>query len=183
MLNHNPYGSVGFKMQMSCLIFAPSWITGSIYITLQHIVLVFGTERSRVKPILYTWVFITCDIISLTLQAAGGGIAAGAGQNVSVRNKGTDVMMAGIVFQVCTLIVFGLLVGDYAFRTIRAWGSVDEKTVLVAQRRGFRCFAAALVVAYVAVLCRCVYRIAEMAGGWANPIMRDEAGFVVMEGL
>lgn len=26
-------------------------------------------------------------------------------------------------------------------------------------------------------------RIAEMAGGWANPIMQDEASFIALEGV
>ena len=45
------------------------------------------------------------------------------------------------------------------------------------------CCLAAVAVAFVTVFLRCVYRIAEMVGGWANPIMRDEIGFDIMEGM
>lgn len=57
--------------------------------------------------------------------------------------------------------------------------------------------------AYGGILIRCIYRygasppqrllepstlivldrIAEMAGGWGNPIMQDEVPFVILEGL
>lgn len=47
----------------------------------------------------------------------------------------------------------------------------------------FQRFLIAVAVAFVTIFARCVYRIAEMVGGWANPVMRDEAGFVAMEGL
>jgi hypothetical protein len=183
LLYYNPYRSMGFQIQISCLIFAPSFIAAGIYIMLQDIVKVFGTERSRVKPMVYTWAFIACDTVSLLLQAAGGGIAGGAGKNANLRARGTNVMMAGIVFQVFTLVVFMVLVGDYVIRTRLAWDQVDQRAKNVARRTSFRIFEAGVIVAFVGVFCRCVYRIAEMAGGWANPIMRDEAGFSVMEGL
>lgn len=35
--------------------------------------------------------------------------------------------------------------------------------------------------AYAVLLIRCIYRIAEMAGGWGNEIMQDEPSFVVLE--
>jgi hypothetical protein len=41
----------------------------------------------------------------------------------------------------------------------------------------------ALIIAYFAILIRCIYRIAEMAGGWRNPIMQNQAAFVVCDGV
>jgi hypothetical protein len=41
----------------------------------------------------------------------------------------------------------------------------------------------AVIVAFVAILIRCIYRIAEMAGGWRNPIMQDQILFVVLDGI
>ncbi|KAJ8064732.1 hypothetical protein OCU04_007050 [Sclerotinia nivalis] len=53
----------------------------------------------------------------------------------------------------------------------------------MAVRRPFKLFCVGVTVAFITIFARCVYRIAEMVGGWANPIMRDEAGFIVMEGF
>ena len=47
----------------------------------------------------------------------------------------------------------------------------------------FRAVVAGLLVAFLAVFTRCCYRIAEMAGGWANPIMQDEIDFIVLDGV
>jgi len=117
------------------------------------------------------------------LQAVGGGFAGGAGNNVKLRNIGTNLMISGIVWQVATLIAFSGLVIDYALRTRRLWDQVapDAKSLLM--ERKFRSFLAAVAMAFVTVFLRCVYRIAEMVGGWANPIMRDEIGFDIMEGV
>lgn len=183
IMHSNPYSSLGFKIQISCLIFAPAFIAAGIYLTLKHIVLAFGQERSRIKARYYTIGFITCDFISLMLQAVGGGFAGGAGNNVKLRNIGTNLMISGIVWQVATLLVFVGLVVDYALSTRRAWSDVNPEAKVLLQQTKFRGFLVALTVAFVTVFLRCVYRIAEMVGGWANPIMRDEIGFDIMEGI
>jgi hypothetical protein len=117
------------------------------------------------------------------LQAVGGGLAGSAGSNAGLRNKGTDLTIAGIVWQVATLIAFAGLVLDYFIRTRKDWDKVDEDAKNLLRKKKFRGFVFGAAVAFLAVFLRCIYRIAEMMGGWANQIMRDEAGFMVMEAL
>lgn len=117
------------------------------------------------------------------LQGVGGGFAGGAGQNQHLRNIGTDLMMSGIIFQVVTLVAFGGLVIDYAIRTWSAWSMVSADAKVLMRQKRFKGFLVGLSLAFVTVFTRCLYRIAEMVGGWANPIMRDEASFVALEGL
>jgi hypothetical protein len=183
LLNSNPYSGPGFRLQITCLIFAPSFIAAAIYITLTHLVLTFGTSKSRITPKYYTWIFISCDIVALVLQAVGGGLAGGAGKNKGMRDRGTNVMFAGIVWQVATLVVFAALVIDYIVRTVRVWSEVPDAAKVLSKKLSFRLFAGGVVLAFSTIFLRCVYRIAEIEGGWANPIMRDETSFVVMEGL
>ena len=106
-----------------------------------------------------------------------------AGSDVKKRNIGTNLMIAGIVWQVATLIAFAGLVIDYVVRTCGVWDVVDDGAKRLLGKRRFRGFVGAVGVAFVTVFLRCIYRIAEMVGGWANPIMRDEVGFDIMEGL
>ncbi|PVH81627.1 RTA1-domain-containing protein [Cadophora sp. DSE1049] len=183
IMDSNPYDDMGFTIQISCLIFAPAFVAAGIYLTLKHLVLAFGQERSRIQARWYTWIFITCDFISLLLQAIGGGMAGSADDDEDLRDLGTNLMIAGIVWQVATLIAFASLVIDYVVRTRFAWEAVDpEAKALLAQKK-FKGFVWAVVIAFVTVFFRCVYRIAEMVGGWANPIMRDEISFIIMEGV
>lgn len=46
----------------------------------------------------------------------------------------------------------------------------------------FRAFVYAVAAAYLAILIRCIYRVAEMAGGWGNRIIQDEPSFLVLDG-
>ena len=183
-MHSNPFDKSAFTMQITLLIYSPAFIAAAIYVTLKHFVLVFGERFSRVPATWYTWMFITCDTISLVLQASGGAIAGGkkAQNDVHERNVGTDIMMAGIIWQVITLTVFAFLVVDYYFKTRSNWAQVTPQGKEVAATGSFKIFAYSIFIAFIAVYIRCVYRIAELAGGWANKIMSDQPSFIALEG-
>ena len=92
-------------------------------------------------------------------------------------------MMAGIVWQVITLLAFAFLVTDYSLSAYKGRSTFTQATVNLLSSRNFKLFASGLVVSFLAIFIRCVFRIAEMAGGWANPIMRNEAEFIVLDSL
>ncbi|KAL8677732.1 MAG: hypothetical protein Q9186_005867 [Xanthomendoza sp. 1 TL-2023] len=145
-------------------------------------VIAFGPEHSRLVPKWYTWIFIGCDLFSLILQGVGGGIASSA-ESESASDAGSNIMLAGIVWQVITLIVFAALAADFTLRVTRARSNLTLAASELLQSTKFRLFGAGLVTAYLTILIRCVYRIAELAGGWKNDIMRNEAEFIVLEGV
>lgn len=181
LLHNNPFGQVGFEMQICCLIIAPAFNSAAIYLTLKHIALAFGPEWSRLRPKYYTWIFITFDLLALTLQGAGGGIAATSNNNDNLRNVGDDLMMTGISWQVATLLIFGVIVVDYIIRRWKDHIPLSKEASATIKDRKFRLLVVALVIAYLAVFTRCVYRIAEMSGGWRNPIMQTERLFIGIE--
>jgi hypothetical protein len=82
------------------VIFAPSFLAAGIYLTLKHVVIQFGKEWSRLRPSWYTYIFIACDISSLAMQSAGGALAATADPGESIGDVGTNLMIAGIIWQV-----------------------------------------------------------------------------------
>lgn len=61
---------------------------------------------------------MTCDLISLILQAAGGAITSIA-EEQSLRDTGVNIMIAGLVFQVVSLVVFSILAIVYGVRVLR----------------------------------------------------------------
>jgi len=52
------------------------FFAAAIYLTLGRIVVVYGEDCSRLRPGTYTIIFLGCDVVSLVVQAVGGGIAA-----------------------------------------------------------------------------------------------------------
>ncbi|KAF1941692.1 RTA1-domain-containing protein [Clathrospora elynae] len=183
MLYNNPYDQLGFQIQICCLIISPAFVSAGIYLTLKHIVISFGESWSRLRPAWYTRIFITGDIFSLILQGAGGGIAATADDGSSMLDVGTNLMIAGVILQVFILAIFGGLLVEYTVRTHKRHDQLSSGAMTLFHKTSFRCFILAIIVAYMGVFIRCVYRIPELTGGWRSELMRDEPEFIVLEGV
>lgn len=194
LMNGNPWSDSGFRLQIVCLVLGPSLVAAAIYLTLKHFVLYCGPQYSPLKPRLYPWVFIGCDIGSIVLQAVGGGIAASGGSsNMKLLNAGNSLIVTGIAFQVATMTACGLLVLLYVWRYRKGApmkGQLNEKSdYQLSKEQGnvslgkVKLFGAVVCLAYFTVLIRCIYRLPEMAGGWGNPLMRNEKEFLLLDGM
>jgi hypothetical protein len=181
LMHSNAWSPAGFEMQICCLILAPSFFAAAIYLNLKDIVRAIGPQFSLIKPQLYPWIFITCDLLSLILQAAGGGTAASA-NTTKMTDAGGRIMLAGIVFQVATFTALYFLAALFV-RNLRANAHLlTPSQSAVLHDRNFKVFAWGIFGASVVVYVRCIYRIAELAGGWKNKIMRDEVSFYILDG-
>ena len=161
---------------------AKAFFAAAIYLTLKHVVLTIGSQYSRLPAKYYTWIFILCDLFSLILQGAGGGLAATADSDSSA-STGNNLMMAGIVFQVFTLLIFAILSGEYFYRALSRRNEWSQSVVNLVSSMRFKLFVGSISTAFTVIFIRCVYRIAEMAGGWRNDIMQNEAEFIVLDGV
>lgn len=185
LLHENPWNKDAFQMQICTIILGPTFICAGIYLTLKHVSTNLNPSLSRVRPRLYPLIFLPADLTCLIIQAIGGGLAAAAGQtNKKLLDGGNQAIIAGIVLQVVVLMLFGITGADYWIR-VRKWAhgadtSAGDVSLYHAKR--FRSFIYAVTVAYACVMIRCIYRVAEMAGGWGNHIMQDEVSFMILDG-
>jgi hypothetical protein len=185
IMHSNPFIDTGFITQICCLIIAPAFNCAAIYLILKHVALTFGSEWSLVKPRFYTYIFIAFDLLSLILQGAGGGIASTANDE-DQQKLGDNLMMAGIAWQVAALSIFAVVAGLYAWRRWQATKkghALSPAAAATLQNTKFRLFIFGAAIAWLTIFTRCVYRIIEMAGGWRNPIMQDQASFIALEGV
>ncbi|KAK3989109.1 sphingoid long-chain base transporter RSB1 [Cladorrhinum sp. PSN332] len=187
LLAENPWNGDAFKIQIVAIVLGPTLLCIGLYLTLRHAVTTLNLSLSRVSPKVYPAFFVPADISCLIIQAIGGGVAASAGkENYGLLKHGNRIIMAGIVLQVIVLLAFGLASGDYLIRAKKYFNSGNvsaehEAGARLWKDKKFRAFEYAMGGAYAALLIRCIYRIAEMAGGWGNHIMQDEPSFVVLE--
>jgi hypothetical protein len=125
---------------------------------------------------------MTSDFISLVLQGAGGGLAATASDH-SESDTGRGIMVAGVVFQVISLLIFMGLWLEFIFRLRRASDSAkDVRFLELRNTRIFTGFQYALGAAVVLIFIRSVYRVAELQQGFNGPIANDEVSFMILEG-
>ncbi|KAN0111007.1 RTA1 domain containing protein [Hyaloscypha variabilis] len=186
----NQWNQPGFVMQIVCLTIAPAFMAGGIYLCLRRIVYAFGPENSRIRPESYTRIFIPCDLLSLILQAAGGGLASSAGYSGTSPITGDDIMVAGLAFQVFTLAIFMALCLDFALCTRRRFNALGDSALdqnpMYVKLRGswrFKGFIGALSLATVCIFWRSVYRVAELAEGWQGHLIREQNLFIAFEGV
>ncbi|KAI0384507.1 RTA1-domain-containing protein [Hypomontagnella monticulosa] len=186
----NQWSENGFLIQICCLTLAPAFFAAGVYLCIRRIVFAFGPENSRIPPKFYTRIFIPCDIVSLVLQAVGGAMAASAFHTGKPTDDGDNIMIAGLSFQVFTLLVFMILCTDFTVNTLRrsrALGSaaLDQDPALVAIRRSwmFKGFLVALGISTICIFWRSVFRVAELSNGWTGDLMGRQDLFVGFEGV
>ena len=183
LLWNDPFSDPGFKMSVVLLTFAPAFYAAGVYYTLKHICLTFSADLSRLKPKYYTWIFISCDCLAIVMQAIGGAISS-ATDSMTILDIGTNIMIAGLVFQVFTLLVFGLFAADYAISCYRHRDRLNPATTTLRNSLRFRLFLVALWLAYFGILIRCAYRVAELVQGWVNnSILTDEGLFIGLDSV
>ncbi|KAI9150769.1 Efflux pump himE [Paramyrothecium foliicola] len=185
MSYYNQWEEIGFYMQICCLTFGPAFMAAGCYLCLRRIVVAFGAENSRFKPELFTRVFIPCDVVALVLQALGGGLAASSDDP----QLGTNIMIAGLAFQVATGAGFIVASSDFAIRTLRRYkksGSeaLDQSPDFAHMRStlAFKGFLGALTIASICILVRSTFRVAELSEGWSGPLMARQDLFIGFEG-
>ena len=141
-----------------------------------HSVVCLGPEYSRFSPKFYYWVLIPCDILSLLLQDVGGALSStsSGGSKTAV-----DISIAGLSFQVFTLVVFISLPLEFDIRYSRAQRT-DSKVPLPAS---FKMFAGFLYFAIIPILIRCAYRIDELSNGYHGPSIHIEGLLIGLEGV
>nr|XP_036580441.1 RTA1 like protein [Colletotrichum truncatum]KAF6788353.1 RTA1 like protein [Colletotrichum truncatum] len=185
LLHANPWNKDAFQMQICTIILGPTFICAGIYLTLKHVSANINPALSRIRPRWYPLIFLPADLTCLIIQAIGGGLAAAAGQtNKKLLDGGNQAIIAGIVLQVVVLVLFGVAGADYWIR-LSKWAKTpdaDPESLAIWHDKKFKTFIYSMTGAYACVMIRCIYRVAEMAGGWGNHIMQDEVSFMILDG-
>jgi hypothetical protein len=101
------------------LTIAPAFFTAAIYLCFSRVVMYYGADIARFSTKVYTLTFVISDVLALLLQAAGGALADEA-DTQEEQDHGVDVMIAGLAWQVFSLMVFTTLCVDYWVRAQRA---------------------------------------------------------------
>jgi hypothetical protein len=78
LLHYDPFARTNFLIYLVCLTIGPVFFAAAVYLCLGRVVMVYGEGISWLRPRTYTLLFMGCDVVSLVVQAAGGGLSASA---------------------------------------------------------------------------------------------------------
>ncbi|KAF5687318.1 phospholipid-translocating ATPase [Fusarium denticulatum] len=173
IIHDNPFEFIGFLLQIIMITIAPVFFSAAIYVLLSQVINFVDPNVSRFSPKYFYWIFIPSDIISLILQAVGGAVSVVSTAQEDVKT-GEDISIAGLVFQVVTLLCFVALFVDYVVRASKSPARYRlTKPILT--------FLFFLFLSTIFILIRCGYRIAELNGGYFSAIFRDEGLYIALE--
>ncbi|KAI0094862.1 RTA-like protein [Irpex rosettiformis] len=196
-----------FMMQIVCTIIAPTPLLAAIFIIFTRLTQTLGTCYSRLSPRWYSRVFLTCDIIALVIQGAGGGIAAGAKTN-SAASSGGNIMLAGIVFQlgimprptvqlvntdklqrlVAAQLAFVAFATEFFYRFVhnrpilRKRDSVEGLNKTPTWNAKLKLMSLGLAISMGFLIIRSIYRTVELGDGWTGRVLRTQVYFNVFDG-
>ncbi|KAL6303734.1 RTA1-domain-containing protein, partial [Sparassis latifolia] len=173
-----------YIMQMTTTIIAPTPLIAANFVILGQIIRRLGPCYSRLSPMWYTTVFISCDIVALVIQAVGGATAATAVQNANNPKTGGYIMLAGIAFQFAAITFYMVLASEFVIRCayskpLRATGMplgdyrMDKKTKLM---------LLSLATSSIFIYFRSRYVLQELSNGWSGTIIHTQVYFNVFDG-
>ncbi|KAF5877700.1 putative rta1 domain protein [Botrytis fragariae] len=189
-MHYDPFASNPFLIcvfqYLICVTIAPVFFTASIYITYSRVLLHFGPHLSRFSPKAISVTFMAADWIALILQAAGGAITDTAATEAGMKS-GTDILVAGLSFQVFGLILFMMVAVEYSFkvrgertrRQAASWAAGESKMGASERKMRYLCYG--LTVATVLILIRSIFRVAELAKGFQSKLANEEIPFMILE--
>ncbi|VDC06556.1 unnamed protein product [Peniophora sp. CBMAI 1063] len=165
-------------------LFAPTFLVAANFILLQHIMQRLGACYSRLRPRLYGLVFVGCDLMSLNIQGNGGGLSAS--HNANLAKIGIDIALAGVIFQVVSLIVYAVLGLEFFYRYIKDIpfpDKPDDAYYRAAFTTRVKWLTACEGCMTVLIIIRSVYRAVELAGGPDGRVASTQWLFVVWDAI
>ncbi|KAI9800820.1 MAG: hypothetical protein M1825_003603 [Sarcosagium campestre] len=196
LMHHSPWARDPFLLYIVSLTVGPACFSAAVYLCLGRLVLAYDDRGnnndtsipgnkapiSRLEPRLYTIIFMTCDFVALLLQAVGGALASSA-ETQQEADIGVNVMLAGLAWQVFSLLLFIVIAADFLWKAHRTPES--ERSPRHADLRagkGFRVFISGLAVATVTIFVRCVFRVAELSEGFDGKLANEQVTYMILEG-
>jgi len=178
------------SLELVTITIGLAFLSAAIYVTLSQTITHLAPSCSRFPPWTSYYLFIPCDIISLALQAAGGGISS---STIGKNQAGVNITLAGLSFQVLTLTLFVGLAVDYAVRCRkfrRSQEKIDGDLGVNAGRakenplsNRFNIFLSFLSPSIICILIRCAYRIDELNEGYHGKLFHKQGLLIRLEGV
>ncbi|KAH6869136.1 RTA1 like protein-domain-containing protein [Thelonectria olida] len=182
-----PYNNNAFLMQITTLIIAPTFFTAGLYVILGALINRLGRHSSMLGPKMYAIVFLTCDLLALVVQAIGGAMASSESDKINGNTKpGTNIMVAGIIFQMAAMVVFTILVLDFLRRVFLKKSYLEGRKLGPANSndlpKAYTWLLLAVFISLFMIFIRSIYRTIELLQGWDGYLITHEGYFIGLDG-
>ncbi|KAK0222298.1 RTA1 like protein-domain-containing protein [Armillaria fumosa] len=183
-----------FTIQITATIIGPTPLVAANFIILGAIIRILGPAYSRLSPRAYSRIFISCDILALLTQAAGGSMASSNDDGNAVK-IGSNVMLGGIAFQLGVIVFYAILGCEFLLRynydrPFTRHRNYNSSSMTISSPntergvidKGLKYMIRALVFSTICLTVRAIYRTIELADGWDGKVIHTQAYFNVFDG-
>jgi hypothetical protein len=162
-----------YVAQVLLILLPPSLYAATIYMIYGRIVIfVNAPAASVISPRIVTKLFVTGDVISFLIQAAGGAMTAQADH----QELGKKVVLTGLF---CQLLFFGFFLIIAIIFDQRMAKSSMRYSIPKYGKHSWRSLLRLLFVAAAIIIARCCYRIVSFASGPKGALMSHEVWMYV----
>ncbi|KAG4254670.1 hypothetical protein BFJ72_g15155 [Fusarium proliferatum] len=177
-LSHNNKESVpAYSVQAILILVAPALFAASIYMILGRIIISLRAQHLSLIPVRWlTKLFVCGDVVSFSLQAAGGGIQASG--TIKAYNLGKKIIIVGLFIQI---VVFGFFVVTSMLFHQRC----KKNPTLAVRERAFpwKLDIAVLYTVSVIILVRSIFRVIEYLQGNDGYLISHEIFLYVFDAI
>lgn len=173
---NNPHSQAIYILQYLFVVLSPCAFLAGDYILLGRLVAHLDAPQylRPFKAKAISWTFITSDIVTFLIQAAGGGLSIS--KQVPTAAAGGHVFLAGIAAQMASFLLFSSL---WAMFAIRAYA--QDKVLW--RKTGWKPLHWALGFTCICFLIRSVYRTVELSQGYIGYLATHERYFLGLDTL
>ncbi|THH30536.1 hypothetical protein EUX98_g3661 [Antrodiella citrinella] len=140
-----------------------------------------GHDHLWITPRRITVVFVTSDVVTFLVQAAGG--ATSSADDPETALTGSHIFLAGLALQLVSFVTFSILYVRFLFRMWKHEPEQWTRDSHLPWYRDWRSLAGAMVVSCIGILIRSVYRTIELSQGFLGKLATTEAFFYGLDTL
>ncbi|KAI0108166.1 RTA1 like protein-domain-containing protein [Daldinia grandis] len=182
LLHNTPTDRSGFILFLIGITIGPTFICGGIFLIAPQVVTVYGEEFRSWRPVWYSFVLYVLTAVSLVLELAGA-LVSTIQDNLREVDIGSHVLVAGLVIQLITLVIFIGHAILFAIAVQTRHHMLDIKFAGIYNSSSFKAFLLASTFAILFLVLRTAYRIVTVAEGFGSSIAQSEILLLVLDGL
>jgi len=178
IVSHNDKESViAYSVQAILILVAPALFAASIYMILGRIIISLRAQHLSLIPVRWlTKAFVCGDIVSFSLQAAGGGIQASG--TIEAYDRGEKIILAGLFVQI---VVFGFFVITSGLFHVKCL----KNPTLAAREDAFpwKLDLNVLYTVSIIILVRSIFRVVEYLQGNGGYLISHEVFLYIFDAI
>ncbi|KAF4575036.1 RTA-like protein [Pleurotus pulmonarius] len=182
-LHFQPQGTGLYIAEYLFVVLSPCAFIAATYVLLGRLAAFIDCDEYLiVRPRRITIAFVTSDIVTFLIQAAGGGVSASS-RDLHTNEIGSHIFLAGLAAQLVSFIVFTIIFLLFLYRVYTRRQEIWNIDSNKAWYNDWRALGCALVISCIGILIRSVFRTIELSEGFAGPLATSEKLFYCLDTL